>query len=199
MRTFDGDVAYVRRFLETIEGPIVLAAHSYAGSVISAPEAITEEVVSLVFVAAFQQESGESAGQLNGMMPGSKLTSDNLVVRPYPGGNEVYVAPDRFGEVYAADVEPEHLAVMAAAQHPFDPTTLSGTFVGEPTWRRLPSRAIVSTADWSIPTEILRFMATRANSITTEIDSSHAVPVAHPDTVAAVIRAAVRSVEGDAS
>ncbi|SFF75760.1 Pimeloyl-ACP methyl ester carboxylesterase [Actinacidiphila alni] len=193
MRSFDGDVAYVRAALDTLDGPLVVAAHSYAGSVISAPAALTEAVRALVFVAAFQPAAGESSGELNGKFPGTQLVPENLMVRRYPGGNEVYLAVDRFAEVYAADVEPTHAAVMAAAQHPFDPATLDGTFAEPATWTNLPSWAVVSTSDVSIPTEALRFMARRAGSTVVEIDSSHAVPVAHPDAVADAIEAAVIS------
>ncbi len=193
MRSFDSDVAYLHSVLETLDGSLLVVAHSYAGSVVSAPDALTPAVQALVFVAAFQQDTGESAGGLNGQFPGSKLTPDNLVIRPYPGGNEVYVRPDRFAEIYAADVPADHAAVMAAAQHPFDASTLGGSFAGPPTWWTLPFWAIVSTADVSIPTEALRFMAQRAGSSTSEVDSSHAVPVSNPQAVAEVIRTAAAS------
>lgn len=117
-------------------------------------------------------------------------------MRQYPGGNEVYLAPERFAEVYPADVEPGRAAVMAAAQHPFDPTTLEGTFDGTATWRTLPSWALVSTSDVSIPTEALRFMADRTGSAVREVDSAHAVPVAHPREVADLIKSAVAEVAG---
>jgi len=171
-----------------------VAAHSYAGSVISAPEALTDSVKALVFVAAFQQDEGESADELNGRYPGSKLSPENLLVRSYPDGDEVYLQPEKFAEVYAADVEPAQVAIMAAAQHPFDPTTLGGTFTGTATWRTLPSWALISTSDVSIPTEALRFMAERAGSTVSEVDSAHAVPVAHPNEVADLVKAAVHAI-----
>jgi len=68
---------------------------------------------------------------------------------------------------------------MAAAQHPLDPAALSETFAGRATWRSLPSWALVSTSDRSIPTEALRFMAARAGSTVVETDASHAVPLAN--------------------
>lgn len=195
MRSFDGDIAYIRSVLETIEGPVVVAAHSYGGSVVSAPDALTDAVRALVFVAAFQQDAGETAAGLNGKFPGSKLAPENLLVRSYPGGHDVYVRPELFAEIYAADVEPRQAAVMAASQHPFDPATLDGTFTGTATWRSLPSWAVVSTADVSIPTQTLRYMAERAGSTVTEVDSAHAVPVAHPAATADVILAALQSID----
>lgn len=95
-----------------------------------------------------------------------------------------------FAEAYAADLDPAEAAIMAAAQKPFDPTTLGGSFTAPATWPTLPSWSVICTSDVSIPTQTLRWMAERAGSTVTEVDSSHAVPVAHPDVVASVILAA---------
>ena len=190
MRSLDGDAAYLRAFLQSVPGPIVVVGHSYAGSVLSHPGALTPAVRSLVFVAAFQQDAGETAAELNGKFPGSLLTPNNLLVRVYPDGQEVYLRPERFAEVYAADLDPAEAAIMAAAQKPFDPTSLGGAFSEPATWHTLPSWSVVSTADVSIPTQALRWMAERAGSEVAEVESSHAVPVAHPDLVTTVVLAA---------
>jgi pimeloyl-ACP methyl ester carboxylesterase len=193
MRDLDGDIAYLNRFLSTLTGPLVVAAHSYAGSVVSAPAALTPAVRSLVFVTAFQQDAGETAGGLNGKFPGSLLTPDNLVVRDCPGGQEIYVRPDRFPEVYAGDATVRDQKILAAAQKPFNPVTLEGSFGDAAAWHTLPSWTVLSTQDRSIPTETQRWMAERAGSTVTEVDSSHAVPLVHPDVVAATILRAATS------
>jgi pimeloyl-ACP methyl ester carboxylesterase len=190
MRDFDGDVAYVKHFLSTLDGPLVVVAHSYAGSVISAPDALTPQVRSLVFVTAFQPDAGETAGALNEKFPGSLLTPDNLVVRAYPGGAEIYLRPDKFSEVYAGDAGVRDQKILAAAQKPFNPVTLEGSFAKPASWHTLPSWAVVSTQDRSIPTEAQRWMAERAGSTVVEVDSSHAVPLVHPDVVAEAILSA---------
>jgi pimeloyl-ACP methyl ester carboxylesterase len=187
MRDFDGDVVYLKRFLGSLTGPLVVAAHSYAGAVISAPDALTEDVRSLVFVTAFQQDAGETAGALNGKFPGSLLIPENLVVREYPGGAEIYLRPDKFGEVYAGDAGARDQKILATAQKPFDPVTLDGSFTNAASWHTLPSWAVVSTKDNSIPTEAQRWMAERAGSTVVEVDSSHAVPLVHPEVVAETI------------
>ncbi|WP_410575581.1 alpha/beta fold hydrolase [Amycolatopsis sp. cmx-4-61] len=187
MRDFDGDVIYLRQFLSTLTGPLVVAAHSYAGCVISAPDALTPEVRALVYVTAFQPDAGETAGALNGKFPGSRLVPDNLVVRPCPGGSEVYLRADKFGEVYAGDADERDRKVLAAAQKPFDPVTLEGSFAGSASWHGLPSWAVVSTQDNSIPPEAQRWMAERAGSTVVEVASSHAVPLVHPEVVASTI------------
>jgi pimeloyl-ACP methyl ester carboxylesterase len=107
------------------------------------------------------------------------------------GGNDLTLRPDRFAEVYAADVESALAAVMAAGQRPIEPDALGEPLPGEPTWRAIPSWALVSTRDRSLTPQTLRFMAQRAGSSIVEAESSHAVPVAHPDAVADLILEAV--------
>ena len=194
MRGLASDAAYLRSFLTTFEGPIVVAGHSYGGSIISHPDALTPAVRALVFVAAFQQDRGETAGELNARFPGSKLTADAMLIRAYPGGSDLYLAPDHFADVYASDVDASTVGVMAAAQHPIDPTALGETFDGETTWRSLPSWTLISTADNSIPTAALRFMARRSGSHIVEVESSHAIPVSHPVETAKIIAAAADAV-----
>jgi pimeloyl-ACP methyl ester carboxylesterase len=193
MRSLAADVAYLRSYLDTLDGPLVIAGHSYAGSIISDPQALTSAVERLVFVAAFQQDTGETAGELNYRFPGSMLVPDTTIVRPYPAGDDMYLRPDRFADVYAHDVDADTCTAMANAQHPIDPAALNESFTGTATWRTLPSWCLVATTDHSIPTEAQRFMAARAGSTTVEIDSSHAVPVAHPTETADIIDTAARA------
>ncbi len=139
MRSLTADAAYLHRVLATIPGPIVLADHSYGGSVISHPGAITPAVGALVFLAAFQQDAGETAGELNYRFPGSRLTPDTTRLRDYDGDSDLYLRSECFADVYAGDLAADQVAVMAAAQHPLDPAALSETFTGQATWRSLPS------------------------------------------------------------
>lgn len=93
--------------------------------------------------------------------------------------------------------------VRAAGVNPVDWKTRAGTGMagvlgeelpGEPAWRTLPSWALVSTRDRSLPPEILRYMAERAGSQVVEAESSHAAPLARPSAVTDLILAAVRAV-----
>ena len=192
LRGLASDAAYLAAFLDTVDGPVVLAGHSYGGSVISHPATADARVRALVFVAAFQPDAGETAGALNGRFPGSLLGEATTVVRAYPGGQDLYLKPERFAEVYAADVAPSLAATMAAAQRPIDPAALGESFDGPPTWRATPSWALVSTRDHSLPPAALRFMAGRAGSHAVEVESSHAAPVAQPGAVADLILDAAR-------
>ncbi|MEY9931493.1 pimeloyl-ACP methyl ester carboxylesterase [Catenulispora sp. GP43] len=195
MRSLDQDAAYLAGFLSHLSGPVVLAGHSWAGSVISHPDiAEVGNVAALVYVAAFQPDTAESAGELNNLFPGSGLTPENLAVVPNAlAGNDLTLLPERFAEVYAADLDPADAMVLAFSQRPIDPAALAQTFTGLPTWRSIPSFAVVSTNDRSLPPAVLLHMAERAGSHIVEVASSHAVPLAQPGAVADLIQEAARA------
>jgi len=65
--TFDADVAATKFILDR-SGPCVLVGHSYGGMVIT-EAGVHASVKSLVYVAAFEPNVGESAGELNGKTP----------------------------------------------------------------------------------------------------------------------------------
>jgi pimeloyl-ACP methyl ester carboxylesterase len=193
LRGLGSDAAYLSSYLASIQPPVVLVAHSWAGQVVTQAASNEGKVKALVYIAAFQPDDGETAGALNSQFSGSKLGPDTTLVVPYPGGNDLYLRQSSFQEVYAADVPSELAAVMAAQQRPIDPSALSEPLQGHAAWHTIPSWALVSTKDVSIPTAALRFMAERAHSHTEEVDSSHAIPVAHPEAVVEVIEEAAQA------
>jgi pimeloyl-ACP methyl ester carboxylesterase len=194
LRGLHTDAEYLASFLDTIGGPVVIAGHSYGGSVISHPVIAKGSVKALIFVAAFAPDTGESVGELNGRWPGSKLGDGTAMIRPYRGGQDLYLRPECFRDVYAGDLSPTTIALMAAAQRPIDTAALSESFRERPTWSNLPSWAVISTRDNSLPVEAQRFMAHRAKSKVTEVDASHASPLSQPEIIAEVIAAAARCV-----
>ena len=80
------DAAYVASVMKTIDGPIVLVAHSYGGAVITNAATNSSNVVGLVYVAAFAPEQGEVLGVAVGDSKDSVLNSA-LVPQTYPTGN----------------------------------------------------------------------------------------------------------------
>jgi predicted alpha/beta hydrolase family esterase len=61
--SLDDDVAATNRTIDAMGGPVVLVGHSYGGVIITAA-GNNEHVKSLVYVAAFQPDTGESLGSL---------------------------------------------------------------------------------------------------------------------------------------
>jgi pimeloyl-ACP methyl ester carboxylesterase len=192
LRGLAADADYLSAFLNTIDGSVVLAGHSYGGSIISHPAAAVGNVEALVFVSAFQPDVGESTSDLNNRFPGSRLNAATTTVRSAQSGQDLYLNPNDFAEVYAADLPSDTVALMAAAQRPIDPVALEESFDGEPAWRATPSWTLISTRDNSLPADTQRFMADRAGSTTEEVKSSHASPVSQPQAVTDLILAASR-------
>jgi pimeloyl-ACP methyl ester carboxylesterase len=190
LRSLEEDAKYLSAFLDTLIGPFVLVGHSYGGSVISHPLAKKSTLKALVFVAAFIQDSKETAGELNSRWPGSKLGDKAVIVRLTPTGSDLYLLPDHFAEVYAADLTEEQVATLASAQRPIDLNALGESFSEEPTWKSIPTWAVISSQDSSIPTEAQRAMAQRAGARIVEVAASHAVPLSQPSAVAETVEQA---------
>jgi pimeloyl-ACP methyl ester carboxylesterase len=71
LRGLGGDAAYLGALLQTVEGPMVLVAHSYGGAVISNAATGNDQVKALVFLAGWALDEGESIEQLLGLNEGS--------------------------------------------------------------------------------------------------------------------------------
>ncbi|MTE13478.1 alpha/beta fold hydrolase [Nocardia aurantiaca] len=188
LRGLDADAAYVASVLDTIEGPIVLAGHSYGGSVITVAAHEMASVKALVYIAAFIPAEGENALELTDKFAGSTL-APTTVSRPLPGdtaGTELYIRQNEFPAQFAADV-PAHVADnMAITQRPVSLAALQQSATAA-AWRSIPAYSLVTTDDKNIPLESQRFMSARAAAHTVEIPASHAVSVSNPTAVADLI------------
>ncbi|SNX66443.1 pimeloyl-ACP methyl ester carboxylesterase [Streptomyces sp. TLI_55] len=197
LRGLDSDAAYLKEVLAGIDGPVVLAGHSYGGSVISDAAHGAANVKALVFVAAFLPEEGESAVELSGKFPGSTL-GDALRSVPVtlPDGSrdaDLTIDPSKFRQQFAADVPRNTTDLMAVTQRPITSAALADD-ASEPGWKDIPSWAVVATQDRNIPARTQVFMAQRAHAHITRVRASHAVSVSHPADVAGVIEEAARTV-----
>lgn len=118
LRSLAGDAAGLTELVKTIDGPIVLAGHSYGGAVITNVPAEAGDIVGLVFVAAFALEPGESPGAASSVVPGGTL-AETLETVPLPGGGvDAYIAQEKFRAQFCADVPQEDAALMAVTQRP---------------------------------------------------------------------------------
>ena len=194
LRGLAPDAQYLRTVLDAIDGPVVVAGHSYGGSVASEATEGAANVQALVYVASFILEPGESTGELAAKYPGGEL-GPALTPVPYVAstfsGDDLYIQQERFREVFAADVDESTTDLMAATQRPIAAAALedAATRAG---WRTIPSWTLVTRQDLAVPAESQRFMAERAGSHAVEIDASHAVTVSQPGAVADLILDAVR-------
>lgn len=194
LRGTESDAAYLASFLRTVEGPVVLAGHSYAGAVIAKAAADAEMVRALVFVAAVMPEEGESVGDLFGRFPGSLLGAETTATAAYPGGTDLYMRPESFRDVLAGDVPAEITALLAATQRPLDAGALEEKFTGTPAWHTVPTWSVYGTEDRALPVATSRFMAQRAKAESTEVEASHLLHASQSTAVATVILEAVNAV-----
>jgi len=191
------DPAFLRDFLSTLSGPVILVGHSYGGAVITNAATGNTNVKALVYIAAFAPARGETSGGILAKFPGSMLTPQNLILRPFPQpdgstGEDAYINPSVFREAFCADCSARTAAVMAATQRPAALATLSEPS-GVPAWKTIPSWYLVASQDHAIPPAAERFMADRMHAHTVQINSSHAAMVSHPGPVADLILSAAQA------
>ncbi|PKA40103.1 alpha/beta hydrolase [Rhizobium sullae] len=182
--TLDGDVEATRQVLERAKHPVVLVGHSYGGAVITEAGG-NPKVQSLVYIAAFAPEAGESVYQLaTAPTPGE----EGAPLLP-PSDGFLLADPEKFPSAFAADVDASITRFMAAAQVPWGLGAVQAEIV-TPAWRGKPSYYLVTTQDHMVPPSAQRSMAARIGAKTIEMQSSHAVMLSHPQDVADFIRSA---------
>ncbi|MBG6237820.1 pimeloyl-ACP methyl ester carboxylesterase [Mycetocola sp. CAN_C7] len=196
LRGVASDSEYLRAFLSTITGPVVLVGHSYGGALITNAATGNRNVKALVYIAAYALDEGESVQQANALGGGHTDVVDHLIFRPFPGASEgdqdAYIDPAYFHRLFAQDLSKNEAAVMAASQRPGALASLV-TPSGVPAWKTIPSWYMVASNDNIIPPEAERAMAKRAGAKTVEIKSSHVPMMSQPKKVVDLILSAVKS------
>lgn len=182
--TLEGDVTITQQAIAKAKHPVILVGHSYGGSVIT--EAGNDpKVQSLVYLAAFVPDAGESVAKLaENSVPGEPQAP---LLPPEDGF--LIVDPAKFPAAFAADVDSGTTAFMATAQVPWGLKAVGGVITSA-AWKAKPSYYMVASQDLMVPPTAQRRMAQRAKATTQEIESSHAVMMSHPDEVAAFIERA---------
>ncbi|MFC6155550.1 alpha/beta fold hydrolase [Kribbella sp. NPDC058693] len=197
LRGIPTDAPYIGSLLDSIDGPVVLVAHSMGGTVITNAAAGKSNVKALVYIAAFAPDVGETQGELITKFPGSLVEPVSVGI-PYTKadgttGIDLYLSKD--GQAaFAADISAESFRILQATQRPFDadsfiyPTTAAA-------WRTIPSWGLVAGRDKAIPPAAERWMYARGNfrRVVEVRTSSHVVMISHPQTTADLILEAARA------
>jgi pimeloyl-ACP methyl ester carboxylesterase len=188
--SLEDDVAVTQRVIDDLDGPVVLAGHSYGGAVIT-EAGLHEKVAALVYIAAFAPDKGESV--------------NTLIADPPPGAPVPPILPakdgflfldrEKFAASFAGDLPAEQAAFMADSQVPWGVNALGGT-ITEAAWRIKPSWYLVASDDRMIPPPAQRAMSERAGSTVAEAPGSHSIYLSQPAAVAGLIAQAATATRG---
>lgn len=186
MTSLSDDVAALQRALERVDGPVVLAAHAYAGAVIAA--IANEKVRALVYIAALAPDEGETVA--------------DVFYREKPHPQAPQLAPDAHGFIwmpreafataFAQNTSPERAALFAATQRPLAVACIKEK-VARPAWRLKPAWYLIAAEDRMINPETQRFMAARMGARIRFEQVDHTPMATAPRPVIEVILDAVTS------
>jgi pimeloyl-ACP methyl ester carboxylesterase len=176
-------VAETRRILAQQDGPTVLVAHSWAGTVIS--ETGTDPKVSaLVYVAARAPDAGEDFVALSGKFPTMPARAG---VQEHEGFTRL--SEDAFLKYFANGVPHRRAEVLYAEQQP-TAASLFGEKTTQAAWHSKPSWYAVSKQDQTISPDLERVLASRMKATTIEVEAGHLSLVSRPKEIADMILAA---------
>jgi len=176
-------VAATRRALARQDGPTVLVAHSWGGTVIS-ETGMDPKVTALVYVAARAPDAGEDFVALSGKFPTMPARAG---VQEHDGFT--YLSEEAFLKYFANGVPHDKARVFYAEQEP----TAASIFGGRTTvaaWRSKQSWYAVSKLDQTISPDLERFLAARMKATTVELEAGHLSLVSHAQEIVELILAA---------
>ncbi|KGC06574.1 MULTISPECIES: alpha/beta hydrolase [Burkholderia] len=134
------DAERTRKMIAQIQGPVLLVGHSYGGAVIT-QAGNADNVVGLVYIAAFAPDSGESPGAITQQ----HLPAAAANLAPDSDGY-LWIKADKYHESFCQDLSAEEALVMAVTQK----APLASTFgdnIGTPAWKNKPSWYQISSED----------------------------------------------------
>lgn len=187
LQSFAGDVAALTNLLDHVDGPILLAGHSYAGALISAV-GHHEKVKALAYICAFAPEANEVFGSLMAMNPAAV----QMNLEPDPQGFLWLTAPfaaDALGHDLHRGII--HLAI--ATQKPTSASLFGEQLSAEPAWKSKPSSYLITTDDRILAPATQHTLAQRINARVEQVAASHLVPLSQPEAVANFLRTSAES------
>jgi pimeloyl-ACP methyl ester carboxylesterase len=175
------DVAATQRAIDIADGPVVLVGHSWAGAVIT-EAGNSAKVKSLVYVAAYAPDSGQSVGDITSKYP----APESLKYFVKDAGGYVKISDEGIKKFFAADLDSADEKLVAAVQGPLHISTLS-TKISHAAWRDKPSFMVVATKDQIIPPQLEKDQVKLANAKSVEVPSGHLALLSFPKQVADLI------------
>jgi|SRR5215469_3072818 len=174
------DVKALERALARTTGPLVLAAHAYAGAVISA--STNSRVKSLVYITALTPAEGETVADVfyrekpHPLAPRLAPDEDGII----------WMTDEGFATAFAHKASAEQIALLNATQRPIAVRCIQEP-APAPAWNRIASWYLIAEEDRMIPATTQRFLAERMNARVRSEKIDHAPLVTAPALVVDVI------------
>jgi pimeloyl-ACP methyl ester carboxylesterase len=176
--SFDDDVDAIRSMVRSITEPVVVVAHSYGGLPTTQALCGLDNVIGVVYIAAWVLDVGQSVADL----AGEHGLPDWWDVHPSEG----YMDALHPEEVFYHDLPPER-----AAEHSGRLTHQSLDSAAHPLrdaiWKSVPTSYILCEQDRALPPSIQQSMSEHTTK-TTRFDAGHNPFLSRPAAVAAQIR-----------
>jgi pimeloyl-ACP methyl ester carboxylesterase len=186
MTTLADDVAMLERVLERLDGPVVVAAHAYAGAVIGST--MNEKVAALVYVTALAPDEGETVGDVYYWAQHHELAPE---LGPDRHGL-IWLPEDAFATAFAQQATPLEQELLAATQRPLAAACI-GVPVPRPLWKDRPRWFLVAEEDRMIPAATQRFMAERMKARVHAVACDHVPMITKASAVVDILMEAVRA------
>lgn len=175
----DSDAA-AKRALALQDGPTVLVAHSWGGTVIS-DVGSDPKVSALVYVAARAPDADEDFVALSGKFATGPVRAG---IQTHDG--YTLLSEQAFLNDFANGVAPDKAKVLFAEQGDTAASIFAGRTIAA-AWHAKPSFYAVARQDRTIDPDLERFLAKRMNATTVEVDGGHLIMVSHAREVANLI------------
>jgi pimeloyl-ACP methyl ester carboxylesterase len=184
LTSLSDDIKALDRTLERTQGPVVLAAHAYAGAVIAGNA--NERVKGLVFVAALTPDEGETVADVFYREP------------PHPQAPQlapdthglIWMPDEGFRSAFAQNSTPEEASLFAAVQRPISVACIQEK-APKPAWKSKPSWFLIAEDDRMINQKTQHFMAARMGAQIRSHKVDHTPLATAPGKVIDIIREAI--------
>jgi pimeloyl-ACP methyl ester carboxylesterase len=157
LTSLSDDIKALDYTLERTQGPVVLAAHAYAGAVIAGTT--NERVKGLVFVAALAPDEGETVADVFYREPPHPQAPQ---LAPDAHGM-IWMPNEGFSSAFSPNSTPEETALFAAVQRPISVACIQEP-APRPAWKSKRSWFLIAEQDRMINPKTQHFMAARMNA-----------------------------------
>src|SRR6201994_725284 len=186
LTSLSDDAAALRRTIARTQGPVIIAAHAYAGAVIAT--AIDERVKALVYIAALAPDEGETVAQVfyrdesHPKAPQLVPDSDGFIWMPDEG----------FANAFAQNATDEQIALAKAVQRPISVTSIQEPTLS-PAWKSKPTWYLLAEEDRMINPTTQHFMAERMKATVRSFTVDHTPLLTAPGKVVDIILEAAQA------